>query len=162
MTARSFRSDDVVLTTVELTWIEKRIEHWVRFGHPVEDRILDRRRRLMSFTPDSIFAFIRWAANDFGTVVSCIDIVRAVGVQEACQTVPFVRPGGESLLRQSGWPKVRRVLKAIDGVEALGIDPTTACPDHWRHLHHRLTAAQEPRPYTRERHAGWLRRRAAS
>jgi hypothetical protein len=70
MTTRSFRLDDAVLTTVELTWIEKRIEHWVRFGHPVEDRILDRRRRLMSFTPDSVFAFIRWAANDFGTVVS--------------------------------------------------------------------------------------------
>ncbi|MFW7270039.1 DUF2840 domain-containing protein [Gluconacetobacter sp. Hr-1-5] len=162
MTARSFRPDDAVLTSVELTWIEKRIEHWIRFGHPVEDRILDRRRRLMSFAPDSVFAFIRWAANDFGTVVSCIDIVRAVRAQEACQTVPFVRPGGESLLRQSGWPKVRRVLEAIDGVEVLGIDPTTACPDHWRHLHHRLTAAQEPRSYTRERHEAWLRRGAVS
>ncbi|WP_323993261.1 DUF2840 domain-containing protein [Nguyenibacter sp. L1] len=162
MTAGSFRPTDHALTTVELTWIEKRIEHWVRFGHPAEDRILDRRRRLMSFAPDSVFAFIRWAANDFGTVVSCIDIVRAVGAQEACQTVPFVRPGGESLLRQSGWPKVRRVLEAIDGVEALGIDPAIACPDHWRHLHHRLTARQEPRPYTPERHSAWLRRREAS
>lgn len=76
--------------------------------------------------------------------------------------MPFVCPGGESLLRQSGWPKVRRVLEAIDGVEVLGIDPAAACPDHWRHLHHRLTAAQEPRPYTRERHEGWLRRRAMS
>ncbi len=94
--------------------------------------------------------------------MSCIDIVRAVDAREACQTVPFVRPGGESLLRQSGWPKVRRVLEAIDGVEALGIDPAAACPDHWRHLHHRLTAAQEPRLYTRERHEAWLRRRAMS
>ncbi|MBO1326371.1 DUF2840 domain-containing protein [Acetobacter sp. TBRC 12305] len=162
MIARSFPPQGDALTTVELTWIEKRIEHWIRFGHPVEDRILDRRRRLMSFTPDSVFAFIRWAANDFGTVVSRIDIVRAVGAQEACQTVPFVRPGGESLLRQSGWPKVRRVLEAIDGVEALGIDPAAACPDHWRHLHHRLTAVQEPRPYTYQRHEAWLRRRAAS
>jgi len=162
MTTLSFRLANHALTTVELTWIEKCIEHWIRFGHPVEDRILDRRRRLMSFTPDSVFAFIRWAANDFGTVVSCIDIVRAVGAQEACQTVPFVRPGGESLLRQSGWPKVRRVLEAIDGVEALGIDPAAACPDHWRHLHHRLTEAQEPRLYTRERHEAWLRRGAVS
>ncbi|MFT8646589.1 MAG: DUF2840 domain-containing protein, partial [Gluconacetobacter sp.] len=40
MTAPSFRSQGDALTTVELTWIEKRIEHWVRFGHPVEDRIL--------------------------------------------------------------------------------------------------------------------------
>lgn len=93
---------------------------------PCPTRVSSKR---LSFTPDSVFAFIRWAANDFGTVVSCIDIVRTVGAQEACQTVPFVRPGGESLLRQSGWPKVRRVLEAIDGVETLGIDPTAACPD---------------------------------
>ncbi|WP_264812602.1 DUF2840 domain-containing protein, partial [Gluconacetobacter sacchari] len=33
MTARSFRPTDYALTTVELTWIEKRIEHWIRFGH---------------------------------------------------------------------------------------------------------------------------------
>ena len=24
-------------TPVELTWIEKRIEHWIRFGHDVSD-----------------------------------------------------------------------------------------------------------------------------
>ncbi|OUJ14559.1 DUF2840 domain-containing protein [Acetobacter sp. DsW_063] len=153
---------NVSITTVELTWIEKRIEHWIRFGQPVEDRILDRRRRLMSFVPGSVFGFIRWAANDYGTVVSCIDIVRAVDAHEACQTVPFVRPGGESLLRQVGWPKVRLVLEAIDGIEALNIDPCEVCPDHWRHLHQRMTAGQAARPYTRERHEAWLRRRAVS
>ncbi|WP_342629766.1 DUF2840 domain-containing protein [Nguyenibacter vanlangensis] len=152
----------VPVTQVEVTWIEKRIEHWIRFGHPVEDRILDRRRRLMSFMPGSVFAFVRWAANDYGTVVSCIDIVRAVGAQEAFQTVPFVRPGGESLLRQSGWPKVRRVLEAIDGIEAQKIDPCAVAPEHWRHLHNRMLAGQAPRPYTRERHDAWMRRRAVS
>jgi hypothetical protein len=150
------------LTTVELTWIEKRVEHWIRFGHPVSDQILDRRRRLMSFVPGSMFAFVRWAANDYRTVVSCIDIVRATGPHEPIQTIPFVCPGGESLLRQSGWPKVRRVLEAIDGIEALGIDPCAAAPEHWRQVHNRLVAGQEPRPYLRDRHAAWLRRRAVS
>jgi len=113
-------------THVELTWIEKRIEHWIRFGHDVSEKILDRRRRVLSFAPDSILAYIRWASNDFGTVVSRIDILRAVHPGEAFSTVPFVRPGGEILLRLSGWPKVERVLQAIDAVEALGIDPTDA------------------------------------
>ena len=27
------------LTHVELTWIEKKIEHWIRFGHDVEEKI---------------------------------------------------------------------------------------------------------------------------
>ncbi|MCQ9156821.1 DUF2840 domain-containing protein [Acidomonas methanolica] len=147
---------------VELTWIEKRIEHWIRFGHSVHEQILDRRRRLMSFPPDAVFALMRWAANDYGTVVSCIDIVRVALPGEPFQTVPFVRPGGESLLRQSGWPKVRLVLEAIDRIEATGVDPATVAPDHWRHLHNRMLVGQEPRPYTRERHQAWLRRRAVS
>lgn len=146
------------LTQVELTWIEKKIEHWIRFGRDAGETILDRRRRVLSFTPGSIFAFVRWAASDFGTVVSRIDIVRAVPLGESYQTVPFVRPGGEILLRINGWLKVERVLRAIDAVEAIGIDPGDACPDHWRHVHNRLTAGDAPRPYTQTQHTAWLLR----
>ena len=67
-------------------------------------------------------------------------------------------PGGEILLRSVGWPKVERVLKVIDVVDALGVDPGDADPNHWRHVHNRLSAGQEPRPYTRERHRAWLMR----
>ena len=66
------------LTHVELIWFEKRIEQWIRFGRDVAEQILDRRRRILSFAPGSLFAYVRWAANDFGTVVSRIDILRAV------------------------------------------------------------------------------------
>ena len=62
---------------------------------------------------------MRWVANDFGTAVSRIDILRAVRPGEPFSTVPHVRPGGESLLHQSGWPKVEKVLQAIDAVAAL-------------------------------------------
>ena len=94
------------LTHVELVWLKKRIENWIRFGRIAEDHVLDRQRRIVSFAPGSIFAFVRWASNDFGTVVSRIDIVRAVASGEPYSTVPYVRPGGEILLRLSGWPKV--------------------------------------------------------
>ena len=66
------------LTHVELLWLEKHIEHWIRFGHDVAEQILGRRRRILSFAPGSLFAYVRWASNDFGTVVSRIDILRAV------------------------------------------------------------------------------------
>ena len=147
------------LTAVELTWLEKRVEHWIRFGRDVGETIIDRRRRVLSFAPNTIFAFVRWASNDYGTVVSRIDIVRAIAPGEAYQTLPFVRPGGEILLRISGWPKVERVFAAIDAVEALGIDPADAAPDHWRHVHNRLGAGYEPRPYSRDQHRAWLLRR---
>ena len=63
------------------------------------------------------------------------------------------------LLKIEGWPKVEKVLQHIDAVEAADVDPCDAAPDHWRHVAHRMSAGQEPRPYTRERHQAWLKRR---
>lgn len=147
------------LTHVELTWIEKQVENWIRFGRIVEDKVLDRHRRVVSFAPGSVFAFIRWTANDYGTISSRIDIVRAVNPGEPHTTLPFVRPGGDILLHLEGWPKVEKVLQAIDAVEALDIDPADVAPDHWRHVHSRICVGQEPRAYTRTRHEAWLLRR---
>ena len=147
------------LTHVELTWVEKKIENWIRFGTHAHEQILDRRRRVLSFRPGTIFAFVRWASNDFGTIISRIDIVRAVSRGEAYQTLPFVRPGGDILLKVESWPKVERVLQAIDAIERLGIDPDTVSPDHWRHVHNRLAAGHEPRAYTLEHHRAFLLRR---
>jgi hypothetical protein len=151
-----------VLTHVELTWIEKRIEHWLRFGRRAEEKILDRRRSVSSFAPGSIFGFVRWASNDYGTAVSRMDIVRAVEAGQRYQTLPFVRPGGEILLRVDSWPKVERVLQAVDAIEALAIDPADAAPEFWRHLHNRLAAGHAPRAYTREQHVAWLKRRSVT
>jgi hypothetical protein len=146
------------LTHVELLWVKQRTENWIRFGHIEQEHHLDTQWRVVSFMANSIFAFVRWAANDYGTIFSRMDILRAVGPGERYSTVPYVRPGGESLLRVSGWQKVEKVLQAIDMVEALGINPADAAPEHWRHVHNRLFVGQKPRPYTRPRHQAWLRR----
>ena len=146
-------------TFVELTWHKQRIENRIRFGRPAGQQTLDRHRRIVSFTPGSIFCFVRWAANDHGTILSRADIVRAVAACEHYQTLPFVRPGGEILLRMDGWPKVERVLQAIDAVEELGIEPTDVAPDYWQHVHNRLSVNETPRNYTRTRHQAWLKRR---
>ncbi|MFA6114210.1 MAG: DUF2840 domain-containing protein [Sphingomonas sp.] len=147
------------LTHVELVWIEKRIEHWIRFGRVAQERIIDRRRRAVSFRSNAVFAFVRWSSNCFGTIRSRIDIVRAVSRGEPYSTLPSVRPGGELLLSIHGWPKVERVLRAIDAVEAIGVDACDAAPEHWCHVHNRLTAGLEPRVYSIDRHRAWLQRR---
>jgi hypothetical protein len=147
-------------TLVELTWREKRVEYWIRFGRQSYEQVLDRHRRLVGFAPGTIFAFIRWAANDYGTVLSRLDIVRAIERGEPFQTLPFVRPGGDVLLKVESWPKVARVLEIIDAIEALGIDAGDVVPDHWRHVHHRISAGLEPHAYTLDRHAAWLKRRS--
>ncbi|MEM8773188.1 MAG: DUF2840 domain-containing protein [Pseudomonadota bacterium] len=147
-------------TFIELTWIEGRIERWLRFARIVQETIKSRSVRVVGVDPGSVFAFVRWAANDYGTVESRIDILQAVRPGERYSTVPFVTPGGLSLLRLSGWPKVEAVLLAIDQIEAQKIAPEEVCPDHWRHLHNRLSCNLEPRSYTPFRHDAWLKRRA--
>lgn len=159
MTAAATRPP-VMTTTVDLLWIEGQIERWLRFGRDAGDLIVDRRRRLVSFRPGAIFAFVRWASNDFGTAQSRIDILRAIAPGEAYSTVPYVEPGGDILLRIRGWPKVQRVFAAIDAIETLDINPADAAPDYWRHVHNRLSVGDTPRAYGRERHAAWLLRRA--
>ncbi len=151
------------LTTVELTWIGKKQEQWIRFGNPVKEQIVDRQRRIVSFRQDSVFALIRWAANDFGTTLSRIDIVVAVARGHPLQTLPAVRPGGEILLSIAKWPQVELVLKAIDAIEQAGIDASSVSPEHWRHMHNRMTSGQAPRSYSpRQHHAFLLRRRVTS
>lgn len=156
------RPDDAppFTTLVDLTWQEGRIEHWIRFGRQSYQRKLDRHSRIVGFAPGSIFAFVRWAANDYGTIISRIDILRTIGRGEPFQTLPFVRPGGDILLKLNGWPKVERVLQLVDVIEALGIDPVDAAPDYWRHVHNRLTVGTEPRVYSRDQHRAWLARRS--
>ena len=146
------------LTEVELVHVEGRIQRWIRFGRPTAERIVDRRRRVFSFMPGAVFAFVRWAANEHGTVTSHIDIVRATSAPATVVAVPGIDPGGDSLLRVSGWARVQRVLAAIDQIEANVLLPEDACPDHWRHVHCRITVGQAPRDYTLERHRAWLAR----
>jgi hypothetical protein len=151
--------DTPELTHVDLLWIRQRVENRIRFGRTEQQHVIDRHWRVVSFSTGSIFAFVRWAANASGTVISRIDILRAVAPDERYVTVPDVHPGGDSLLRTSGWPRVEKVLQAIEAVEALGIDPADVAPDYWRHVHNRLSVGDRPQPYTQTRHHAWLQRK---
>ena len=147
-------------TRVDLLWIEGQVERWLRFGKASNEEIIDRRRRIVAFDPGAVFAFVRWASNDYGTVVARLDILQAGAPGEPITTLPYVAPGGQSLLRVFGWPRVQQVLVAINAIERQAIDPCAVAPDHWRHLHNRLAAREAPRPYTRARHRAWLQRRS--
>ena len=56
-------------TLVELTFQKQKVEHWIRFGRKNCEQILDRRRSIVGFAPNSIFAFVRWAASEYGTII---------------------------------------------------------------------------------------------
>jgi len=148
-------------TEVELLWLESRIERWIRFGRSAGERMIDRRRRVVSFRPGAIFALIRWRAGEYGTVESRIAILRAVTRGEPFTTYPFVTPGAEVLLDLGGWTRVQSVLTAIDRVEALHLSPGDVAPDYWRHVSARVGVGLPPRDYDRARHRAWLLRRRA-
>ena len=153
------QGDSPQLTHVTLVWREGEREDWLRFGKPAASRILDRRQRIESYAAGQLFGLVRWTSNAYGTLRSALDIVRAVGAGEPVTPVPQIDPGGELLLHVHGWPKVARVFRLIDTIEASAIDPCEVAPDHWRHIHNRLAAREAPRCYSPARHDAWLRRR---
>ena len=146
-------------TTVELIWLKDRLQRWVRFGRPAEEIVHDRRRRAIAFAPGAIFALVHWEAGDYGTTLSRLWVLRAVGPGEPFDSVPFVNPGAEVLLALKTWVKVRAGLEAIDAIEALGINPERVCPDYWRHVGGRIAVAEPPSSYSRARHRAWLSRK---
>jgi Protein of unknown function (DUF2840) len=149
-----------MLTHVELHWHEKQREDWLKFGKPVASRIIDRHTRVESYAPGQVFALVRWASNEHGTIRSTLDVVHAVARGETFTTLALVDPGADILLSVSGWPKVAQVFRQIDAIEAADIDPCEVAPDHWRHVHDRLAIAAKVNPYTLERHQAWLARKA--
>ncbi|MEJ6012222.1 DUF2840 domain-containing protein, partial [Novosphingobium aquae] len=87
-------SEDPGLTHVTLIWCEGEREDWLKFGRPVSTRIVDRRQRIESYAADQVFGRVRWASNDYGTIRSTLDIVRAANGTEPCVPVLQVNPGG--------------------------------------------------------------------
>src|SRR3546814_3566189 len=115
----------------DLIRIERRIEHWTRFGRIAAERIVSRKTRMVSFRPDAVFSLVRWTSNDYGTIHSRIDLLRAVMPGEGYTPAPFVQPGGELYLSLQGWPKLRAVPAATHAVDAAGAAPFDAPPDPW-------------------------------
>ena len=153
-------SDGPQLTHVTLFWRKGEREDWLKFGKSVADRIVSRSERIESYAAGQVFGLVRWASNEYGTVRSTLDIVRAVDGHEPCTPVPQVDPGGDVLLSVHGWPKVAQVFRLIDAIEAAGIDPSDVAPDHWRHIHNRMAGREVPRDYSPARHRAWLQRKA--
>ncbi|PYD49784.1 hypothetical protein CFR79_12950 [Komagataeibacter saccharivorans] len=145
-----------VMTHLEPTWLEKRIEQWLRFGHALETQPIDRYRRRLCFAPGTVFALLRWTQADCGAAACCIDIVRAPHAGEPRERLPFVPTGADRLLHRSGWAEVRTVLAVIDALERRRINPVHVCPSYWQQLANGLQERGIVPSYTTARHEAWL------
>ena len=152
----SSAASDPPLTRVSLAFVERRINLYLRFGHPVHELRLDRWRRCATFLPAALFCRVRWESNDYGTTRWQLMVLQACTPLDAMQRIAGIKPGARLLLCAGGERQVQAVLQQIDAIEALGIDPAATSPAYWRTLGNRL-AAHLPLPaYTTERHATYI------
>ncbi|MGB3456533.1 MAG: DUF2840 domain-containing protein [Litorimonas sp.] len=120
-------------TLVEVHFRKKRINHRVLFGEPDRYVRKDWQRRFAAYRPGQVFGYERWEANGFGTQLWSVAICCAVA-QGHCTTLPGIHPGADVWLHASGTTRVRRVLAALDALQAIQFAPESLPERRWRAL----------------------------
>lgn len=146
------------LTRVRLVSLPRRNRIWLRFGNPVSECRSSKYQRFVYFTPQAVFAILRWHGNEYGTVLWQLSILRAISPWETASRVADVDPGAEVLLRVSSSANVRRVLSVIHTIEARKIDVATVNSAYWCTVQNRLIARDVVPDYGAAEHAAHLTR----
>jgi len=137
------------LTRVTVVFLADRVNDRVRFGTPTAERIIDRRARIELYAPGSVFGYVHWRANRYGTQLWRLWVLQAAKPGERAETVPGIAPAAHIWLSAAGMARVTRALALIDAIEAQGLDAATLPESYWRTVHNRLAAGLEPRVYAR-------------
>ncbi|MEH3099702.1 DUF2840 domain-containing protein [Sphingomonas adhaesiva] len=141
------------LTRATILFFDGKVNDRVRFGRPAGERIIDRRARIMLFAPGSLFGYVQWRANRYGTEHWRFWVLRAGAPGERLETVPGIAPGAHILLSLAGQARVQRGLTLVDAIETGGVDPADAPESYWRVVQNRLVAGLPCRTYTPAEHA---------
>ncbi|CAH1906249.1 transposase [Candidatus Nitrotoga sp. HW29] len=149
-------TNNTSLTRVSLAFVERRINLYLRFGHPMRELRLDRWRRCAMFPPASVFCRVRWESNDYGTTRWQLMVLQTRTPLDAVQRIAGIQPGARLLLHAEGEQQVQSILPQIDAIEALGINPAAVSPAYWRTLGNRLSARLPLPVYTVKQHAAYL------
>ena len=102
-----------MLTHVQIHFVKDIINHRLLFGEPYELITLDRFRRLAVFTPNEIFGYIRWRANQYGTVEWRLFVVKS-GVAGHMTQIQGISPAVKILISVSGRNGMKRALSTLD------------------------------------------------
>jgi len=135
------------LTRVTVLFLADRVNDRVRFGTPTAERIIDRRARIELYAPGTVFGYVQWRADRYGTQLWRLWVLEAAKPGERAETVPGVAPAAHIWLSTAGMARVTRALTLLDAIEAQGLDPATLPESYWRTVHNRLAAGLEPRVY---------------
>lgn len=149
-----------LLTQVEVWFVPEKRDRYLRFGRPLRHRQIDAHRVLAYFAPGAVFGYCSWDTDRAERPVERFWILQAGNACSFLERIDGVSPGAHVLFETRSETARAKIAAVIDAMEDTGIDPADVCPDHWRHVHNRISTGLEPRPYTALRHRAWLLRRA--
>ncbi|WP_026941033.1 DUF2840 domain-containing protein [Hellea balneolensis] len=143
-----------MITHVQIHFVKDIINHRLLFGDPVEIIKLDRFRRLAVFKPQSIFGYIRWRANNFGTIDWKLYVVKS-GTEGLMTQVRGISPAVKLLVSVSGRDPMKRGLAVMDDIKAQSKNGLIGVPEsYWQAVHTSLLLRKPvhelPRHYRKE------------
>lgn len=103
-------------TLVQLHFVKGMINHRLRFGRPDTLTKLDKYRSVASFKSGSLFGYIRWRANEYGTQDWRVYVLKAQSYGYI-SVASGVTPAVKILLSAQGKPAAQRCLRALDDLE---------------------------------------------
>ncbi|WP_298307347.1 DUF2840 domain-containing protein [uncultured Erythrobacter sp.] len=141
------------LTQVEITFLPEVVNDWLRFGEPVSETVLTRRRSHAFFAPGNVFGYVRWRQGDYGTALWQLFVLRAVRIDQPATRLPGIEPGADLFAAFEGKAKVQRALDLLDDLERRSLDPAQVSPAWWRVAGNRIATGLPVRPYSENQHA---------
>ena len=120
--------------------------HRLRFGVPQSVTKLDNYRSVAAFIPDTIFGYIRWQRNEYGTTLWRLVIAKTVH-EDRIQKYAGILPGAHILVNVSGVNAVKQALKRLDYWEGQAGGELSNIPEtRWRHFQYGIIIRSAPRP----------------
>ena len=153
------------LTRIETIFLRDRINHYTRFGRPVTKTTTALYRGFEYYKPGQLLGYVQWYGGEYGSrlwrFLILVTMSHRMGQQGLIklQEVPGVKPGAQIILDLEGSARVKMMLKAIDQIEHLGLDPADISPAYYGHLHQRIMTNRPYHRYTMEQHKSFMQER---
>ena len=137
------------LTFVQLHFVKGVINHRLRFGQPDALTKLDSYRSLATFKEASVFGYIRWRANEYGTQDWRVYVLKTQ-IAGYLSEVPGIASAVKVLLNAQGAPAVKRCLSALDTLEKeAGGSLEAVSESYWPRFSNALLLRNTPRSLPR-------------
>jgi len=136
-------------TLVQIHFVRGLINHRLRFGSPDSLTKIDKFRSIAAFSEGSIFGYIRWGANQYGTQDWRVYVVK-VSNQGFNTVVQGITPAVKIMVFAQGKLAVKRCLSALDELEIqIGGALENVPESYWAGFNNALLLRRTPRKLPR-------------